>query len=92
MVIKLTVRNDKVVHSRDHNMSSHLHHIGISDSSNWRKHSFQVLLPKKLSNHNDVDLRLMRASLMNTIAAASVHLLRIERELKERGSKLTILG
>ena len=68
-----------------------LHRIGISNSSNWRKHSFKVILPRKISKHSDSDLRLMRVSLMNTIAAASVHLLRIEKELKERGSELKIL-
>jgi len=89
-VIKLTVKNDKVVHSMNHTMPSNLHYSS-SNSSNWRKHSFKVVLPRKLSNHNDSDLRLMRVSLMNTIAAASVHLLRIEKELKSRGSELTIL-
>ena len=60
--------------------------------SNWRKHSFSVIIPRKLSEHTDIDLRLMRVSLMNAISAESVHLLRIERELKKRGSNLTILG
>jgi len=112
-VIKLTVRNDNVVHSddldveEDHSLNhcalSHVHYLTSrkrsntkefdrsSNGTNWRKHSFKVVLPRKLSEHNDSDLRLMRVSLKNTIAAASVHLLKIERELKERESELTIL-
>ena len=86
----MTVRNDKVVHSMNHTTPSDSHYSS-SNGSNWRKHSFKVVLPKKLSEHNDSDLRLMRVSLMNTIAAASVHLLRIEKELKARGSELSIL-
>ncbi|MGY5871921.1 MAG: hypothetical protein RTV72_06740 [Candidatus Thorarchaeota archaeon] len=90
-------------HSLNHCALSHVHYLvsrsqskakqvdRISDISNWRKHSFSVILPRKLSEHTDVDLRLMRVSLMNAISAETVHLLRIERELRERGSSLTIL-
>ncbi len=91
MVIKMTVRNDKVVHSSNHDMPSDLHYINPQNGSNWRKHSFKVVLPRKLSEHDDSDLRLMRVSLKNTIEAATVHLLRIERELKNRGSTVAIL-
>ena len=114
MVILMSVRNDKVVHSIDdgdveddhllnHVALSHVHYLTsrnqsngkrvdrISDVSNWRKHSFSVILPRKLSEHTDSDLRLMLVSLKNTTVAASVHAIKIERELKNRGSKLTIL-
>lgn len=63
-----------------------------SDVSRWRKHAFNVILPRQLSEHSESDLKLMRVSLKNAISASSVHLLRIERELKKRGSNLTILG
>ena len=91
-------------HSLNHCALSHVHYLvartqskakpfdRISNGSNWRKHSFSVILPRKLSDHNNSDLKLMRVSLKNTIVAASVHLLRIERELMKRGSDLTILG
>ena len=87
-------------HSLNHCALSHVNYLmqakakpveNISDASNWRKHSFSVILPRKLSKHTDIDLRLMRVSLMNAISAETVHLLRIERELRERGSSLTIL-
>ncbi len=63
----------------------------LNDFSSYHNHSFKVILPRKLSEHTDSDLRLMRVSLKNTIIASTVHLLRIERELKKRGSSLTIL-
>ena len=113
-VIKLTVRNDKVVHSiddldveEDHSLNhcvlSHAYYLnsrrqsnsrgvnGFSNGSNWREHSFKAILPRKLSEHNNSDLKLMRVSLKNTITAASVHLQRVERELKKRDSSLSIL-
>jgi hypothetical protein len=64
----------------------------MGDISRWRKHAFNVILPRQLSEHSESDLKLMRVSLKNAISASSVHLLRIERELKKRGSNLTILG
>lgn len=91
-------------HLLNHCALSHVHYLTsrnqsngirvdrISNISNWRKHAFSVILPRKLSEHNDIDLRLMRVSLKNAISAETVHLLRIERELKKRGSNLTILG
>ena len=63
----------------------------LDDFSSYHNHSFNVIIPRKLSEHTDSDLRLMRVSLKNTITASTVHLLRIERELKKRGSTLTIL-
>jgi len=64
----------------------------INNVSNWRKYAFSVILPRKLSEHTDSDLKLMLVSLKNTTIAASVHIHKIERELKERGCNLTILG
>lgn len=64
----------------------------MGEISRWRKHAFNVILPRKLSEHTESDLKLMRVSLKNAISASSVHILRIERELKKRGSNLTILG
>ena len=63
----------------------------LDDFSSYHNHSFNVILPRKLSEHTDSDLRLMLVSLKNTRTAVSVHILRIERELKKRGSSLTIL-
>ena len=91
-------------HSLNHCVLSHASYpnsrrqsnSGVLDSfhneSNWREHSFKVIIPRKLAEHSDSDLRLMRVSLKNTITAASVHLQRIERELKERGSSLKIIN
>ncbi|MGY5858315.1 MAG: hypothetical protein RTU63_03020 [Candidatus Thorarchaeota archaeon] len=63
-----------------------------SNTSNWRKHSFSVIIPRKLPKHSDIDLRLMLVSLKNIKVAVSVHIQKIERELKKRGSKLTIVA
>jgi len=91
-------------HSLNHCALSHVHYLvsrmkskersvdRISNGSNWRKHAFSVILPRKLSEHTDSDLKLMLVSLKNTTIAASVHIRKIERELKERGCNLTILG
>lgn len=90
-------------HSLNHCALSHVHYLisrnqsngkrgdRMSNISNWRKNAFSVILPRKLSEHNDSDLRLMLVSLKNTTVAASVHIHRIERELEKRGSKLTII-
>jgi hypothetical protein len=95
------VEND---HLLNHCALSHVHYLTsriqsngkrvdrISNISNWRKHAFSVILPRKLSECDDSDLRLMLVSLKNTTVATSVHIRRIERELENRGSKLTILG
>lgn len=91
-------------HSLNHCALSHVHYLvsrlqskekpvdKISNGSNWRKHAFSVILPKKLSEHSNSDLRLMLTSLKNTTVAASVHIVRIERELKERGCSPSILA
>lgn len=50
-----------------------------------RKHSFHVLLPRKLKFHNANDLRLMRVSLYNALVAITVHLSRIDKEMAKRG-------
>lgn len=82
-------------HSVDYESSIQLRSKSVdrtSSISTWRKHAFNVILPRKLSEHSDSDLRLMLVSLKNTSVAVSVHIQRIERELRKRGSKLTILG
>jgi len=91
-------------HSLNHCALSHASYLnsrkqsnsGVIDSfrneSNWREHSFKAIIPRKLSEDSDSDLRLMRVSLKNAIAAASVHLERVERELKKRGSSLKIIN
>ncbi|MFX1579724.1 MAG: hypothetical protein ACFFBJ_08735, partial [Promethearchaeota archaeon] len=61
------------------------------DMSMWRTHAFNVILPRKLSDHTDSDLRLMRVSLMNAISVSMIHLLKVERELKNRGCNPRIL-
>jgi hypothetical protein len=76
---------------------THVHSRGkrgdrLDDFSSYHNHSFNVILPRKLSEHTDNDLRLMLVSLKNVRCASSVHILRIERELKKRGSKLRILS
>jgi len=63
-----------------------------NDIPSWRKHAFKVILPKKITNLTENDLQLIRVSLKNAISVSSVHLLRVERELKKRGSSLSILG
>lgn len=63
-----------------------------SDIAKWRKHTLNIILPRKLSEHTDSDLKLMLVSLRNAISVSTVHLLKIERELKKRGCGLRILG
>lgn len=50
-----------------------------------KKHSFGVVLPRRIRDHSEIELNLMRLSLLNAILAANVHLTRIEKELKHRG-------
>ncbi|UCE08980.1 MAG: 4Fe-4S binding protein [Candidatus Thorarchaeota archaeon] len=57
----------------------------------WRTHEFRVLLPRKLPEHPDVDLKHMLVSLKNTIQACTIYISRIERELRKRGSTTAIL-
>ena len=76
--------------SRNQSKSAQVDRIG--NLSNLRKHSFNVFLPRKLSEHTESELRLMLISLKNVQIASVVHIVRIERELKERGCSLSILG
>ncbi len=57
-----------------------------------RKHTLNVILPKKVSTHTDSELKLMLVTLKNAIVASSVHISRIEKELKERGVDSRILS
>lgn len=85
-----SLNHSVVLGTRIHSRSKRGDRMG--EISRWRKHAFNVILPRKLSEHTESDLKLMRVSLKNAISASSVHILRIERELKKRGSNLTILG
>ena len=82
--------NHSVIHN-DHLPSGRSRADRINDMSKWRIHAFKVIIPRRLSQHTDSDLKLMRVSLKNAISASTVHMLRIERELKKRGCDLTIL-
>ncbi|MFW9945113.1 MAG: hypothetical protein ACFFB7_08955 [Candidatus Sifarchaeia archaeon] len=64
----------------------------MSEAHTWRKHTFKVVLPRRLSEETERDLKLMLVSLKNTRVATTVHIQRIERELKRRGCSLTLLG
>ncbi|MFX0046027.1 MAG: hypothetical protein ACFE8Z_09280 [Candidatus Hermodarchaeota archaeon] len=64
----------------------------MSRTPKWRKHAFRVVLPRRLSEEKESDLKLMLVSLKNTRVATSVHIQRIEKELKRRGCSLTLLG
>ena len=59
--------------------------LTMQERETGRKHSFQVLLPRRLRYHTQVELNLMRISLLNTIVALNVHLSRIEKEMRKRG-------
>lgn len=72
--------------------SKHMQSEKMSDLLRWRKHSFNVVLPRNLSEHTEIDLKLMRVSLKNAISVSTVHMMRIEKELERRGCSLTILG
>jgi hypothetical protein len=82
--------NQSVV--RDTGVESTKGRGSMGEVSTFRKHSFAVVLPRRLSEHNESDLKLMLVSLKNARIASSVHILRIERELKKRGCNPTILG
>ncbi|MFW9961400.1 MAG: hypothetical protein ACFFDV_10295 [Candidatus Thorarchaeota archaeon] len=64
----------------------------MADAISGRKHTFNVILPKKVSTHTDSELKLMLVTLKNAIVASSVHISRIEKELKERGVDSRILS
>ncbi|MFW9976268.1 MAG: hypothetical protein ACFFDQ_13435 [Candidatus Thorarchaeota archaeon] len=63
----------------------------MSRGMSGQKHSFKVILPEKVNAHTDHELRLMLVSLKNTIVASSVHISRIENELRKRGKVSSIL-
>lgn len=44
-----------------------------------------ALLPEKVKSATDIDLRLSLISLKNTQSALAVHVMKIERELSNRG-------
>jgi hypothetical protein len=86
--------NHSLNHLAVHGTSKHLlgaRGDGLNEVPSWRKHAFNVILPRKISNLTENDLRLIRVSLKNAISVSSVHLLRVERELKKRGSSFSIL-
>ncbi|NHI89724.1 MAG: hypothetical protein EAX87_09380 [Candidatus Thorarchaeota archaeon] len=56
------------------------------------QHSFKVVLPKRVSDHTDGELRLMLVTLKNAIVASSVHISKIEHELKKRNANPRILS
>lgn len=63
----------------------------MAEAISGRKHTLNVILPKKVSEHTDSELRLMLVTLKNAMVASSVHISRIEKELKERGVNSSIL-
>lgn len=64
----------------------------MMDEVRVRKHSFNVLLPRRIGTNSDVELKLMLVALRNAIVAISVHISRIENELQERGVDTRILS
>jgi len=54
----------------------------LTDHKNLK---LQALLPEKVKSATDTDLRLSLISLKNTQSAIGVHVVRIERELTNRG-------
>ncbi len=92
---EITEQDHSLNHSADQEASIHSKRGRddiMKDISKWRKHAFNVILPRRLSEHTDSDLRLMLVSLKNAKSVSMVHILRIEKELKKRGCDLTILG
>nr|KXH75706.1 MAG: hypothetical protein AM325_16020 [Candidatus Thorarchaeota archaeon SMTZ1-45] len=56
------------------------------------KQSFNVIIPRRTSSNTDAELRLMLVTLKNTVIASSVHISRIENELRKRGKSSRILS
>ena len=54
--------------------------------------SIRVSIPIRLDTFDDADLKLMRASLLNTDVAVIYHIARIEKELAKRGVQCSILS
>ena len=67
------------------------HEDRMSSMTKWRPHALNVIIPRKISEHSDSDLRLMLVSLKNARSVSTVHIRRIERELMKRGCSLNIL-
>jgi hypothetical protein len=96
IVITMVVKNDVIVQhdaEEDAEEEHALNHLALShvNYGNLRRHSFNVFLPRKLSEHTENDLKLMLVSLKNTLSVSTVHIARIERELKKRGCSMSIL-
>jgi len=64
----------------------------MTDVISGRKHTLNVILPRKINTHTDSELKLMLVTLKNAMVASSVHISRIEKELKERGTDPRILS
>ncbi|MFX1367799.1 MAG: hypothetical protein ACFFAY_04300 [Promethearchaeota archaeon] len=60
--------------------------------SRWRAHGFKAIIPRRLSEHSESELKLMLVSLKNVRNTSAVHILRIEKELKKRGCQPSILA
>ncbi len=56
-----------------------------------RKKALNVILPRRIKEHSNNELRLMLVTLKNAIVATSVQITRIENELKHRGTDFGIL-
>jgi hypothetical protein len=93
----MTVKNDIIVqHDAEDDVEDeqvlNTHTLSHTNYHNLRRHSFNVFLPRKLSEHSESDLKIMLVSLKNTLSVSTVHIVRIERELKKRGCSMSILG
>lgn len=64
----------------------------MTDTIRGRRISLNVLLPLKIHTHTEDELRLMLVTLRNSIVASSVHISRIENELRKRGVDRRILS
>jgi hypothetical protein len=64
----------------------------MTEGISGRKHTLNVILPRKISTHTNSELKLMLVTLKNAMVASSVHISKIEKELKERGIDSRILS
>jgi len=62
------------------------------DPISGRIHSLKVMLPRQLNTHSESDLKLMLVSLKNAMVTGTVHISRIEKELRKRGINPSILS
>jgi hypothetical protein len=88
----MSVNNDIIVQHNDDDDVEEDNVLSDANYHNLRRRSFNVFLPRKLSEHTESDLKLMLISLKNTLSVSTVHIGRIEGELKKRGCSLSILG